>query len=531
MSRRCFVVRDQAVVLVPESSEVTAAFPDAVRVSPGVVGVAHRPAETEKLRALGFEVESPVLVHYGFPGAKPFAVQRATVELLTMHRRCYVLNSFGTGKTLSALWAFDYLRSIGEAKRLLVVAPLSTLRFVWEAEIYKRLPHLRPVVLHGTRRQRVDLLRVTADVYIINHDGLKVIADELAKRTDIDCVVIDELTAFRSASTQRSRVARALFNPKPRVWGMTGSPTPNAPSDAHGQLMLVRPGSVVRSAAAFRDAVMYKVGPFRWVPRVDAPELLSKLFTPAVRFSLDDVVELPDIVYRYVDVAVAEEAKQLYDELQKWMVTYLERGEEAKKIIALHEGALWTKLLQVATGFVYGLRSNATDVEREAFAVWPEPRLDALIDIINDVDGKLIVWVPYVHTKTGVCARLKKEGIKHAAVSGETSAKERTAIFSDFQHDASLRVLVAHPRCAAHGVTLTAARTCVWYGPVADQELFEQANARIRRVGQTGKQLILMLCGFPIERKVYARLQCKQSLQGKLLDLLKEATKQRGGDG
>lgn len=525
--RRCAVSREAALVLVPDTEDIRAAFPDASVITPGVIGVPHRPKETLKLRELGFDVENPALVHYRFSGAVPFSVQRATVDLLTTHNRCYVLNNFGTGKTLSALWAFDYLRSVGEATRLLVVAPLSTLRAVWAAEIYRRLPHLKVVVLHGTRQQRVRLLDMPADVYVCNHDGLKVIANELGKRDDIDCVVIDELTAFKVAASQRSRVARALFRDKPRVWGMTGSPTPNAPSDAHGQLLLVRPDSVVRSASAFRDAVMYRVGPFRWVPRVDAAELLAKLFTPAVRFSLDDAVELPEIVYRELHVPLADEAQELYDELQRWLVTYIEQNsDEAKKIVALNEGALWAKLLQVATGYVYGLSTRAlTEAERKAFTVWPEPRLAALVDVIRDVDGKVIVWVPFLHTMKGISERLKKEGIRHALVSGDTPQRERAVVFGDFQRsDSDLRVLVAHPRCAAHGVTLTAAHVSVWFGPVADNELFEQANARIRRAGQTKRQLVLMLYGTKLEQKVYKKLQNKQALQGKLLGLLREVT-------
>jgi len=80
-------------------------------------------------------------------------------------------------------------------------------------------------------------------------------------------------------------------------------------------------------------------------------------------------------------------------------------------------------------------------------------------------------------------------------------------------------VLVAHPECVAHGITLTAADTIVWFGPITSNETYEQANARIRRVGQKHKQQIIHLQSTAVEKKVYRMLQNQANVQDSFLKM------------
>ena len=130
-----------------------------------------------------------ILSEYAFPmkKGKPFESQKQSCVMAVNDPRGYVLNDVGTGKTLIPLWAYDYLRSIGKATIMLVVAPLSTLEDRWATELLTHFPHLRFKILHGTREQRlVNLARKNINVFIINHHGLYVILDELKARKDID---------------------------------------------------------------------------------------------------------------------------------------------------------------------------------------------------------------------------------------------------------------------------------------------------------------------------------------------------------
>ena len=83
-------------------------------------------------------------------------------------------------------------------------------------------------------------------------------------------------------------------------------------------------------------------------------------------------------------------------------------------------------------------------------------------------------------------------------------------------------MLVANATTMSHGLTLTAATTIVWYAPVHSNEVYEQACARVRRPGQTRTTVIAHIAGSDIERRVYKRLQEKQSMQGVLLEMMKE---------
>lgn len=106
---------------------------------------------------------------------------------------------------------------------------------------------------------------------------------------------------------------------------------------------------------------------------------------------------------------------------------------------------------------------------------------------------------------------------------GDVPQQQRAQIFNAFQNSTKHKALVAHPNTMAHGLTLTAADTIIWFSPITSLEIFEQANARIRRVGQKHKQQVLMFAGTPVEKKVYATLRRKQSVQDQLLAMF-EAT-------
>ena len=178
---------------------------------------------------------------------------------------------------------------------------------------------------------------------------------------------------------------------------------------------------------------------------------------------------------------------------------------------------MFGKLLQTSIGWVYGDDGKTYELDNHA-------RIDALLDIIDSADGKLLVFSPYISSMDGIGRALKKEGIDHATVSGDTPLKERSDIFQKFQNTAELKVINAHPQCMSHGLTLTAADTVVWFGPVTNLETYEQANARITRVGQTRKQQVIRLLASPVERMTYDRLMLRRSLQDSVLDMIAELT-------
>src|SRR5262245_52527500 len=276
---------------------------------------------------------------YDWAGGTPFHVQEKTVELMTENPRCFVLNSQGTGKTKAALWSFDYLQRLHIVKRMLVVAPLSTLRFTWVREIFTTIPRLSYAVLHGTPEKRRKLLAQPVDVYIINHDGLKLMEQEIIAREDIDVLCIDEIAIFRNRS-QRTEAVKRVAGTKQVVWGMTGAPMPNAPTDVYQQARIVLPSNVPKFFSTFRDTTMYRLNQFKWAPRRGAQEVALRALQPNVRYSLDDVTELPPFISRRQDIEIGPKQKKIYDDVRRASFTMLEKGV----IKAANAGAVMSKL-------------------------------------------------------------------------------------------------------------------------------------------------------------------------------------------
>ena len=476
----------------------------------------HQPKETFLLRKFGFDVPAPVLTQYQWPGASsPFDVQKKTCSLLTNEPRSYVLNGMGTGKTKAALWSWDYLRNEGLCGKLLVLAPLSTLNFVWAREVFNTLPHRKCVVLHGTKKQRLERLNEDVEIFILNHDGIKVLEKELTARTDIDVMVVDELAVCRNAASARTKSTRKLAARMKFVWGMTGSPIPNCPTDAWAEATIVTPHTVPKYFGRFRENLMLRVSQFKWVPKEDAVERAFDALQPAVRFTLDDVVELPDCVERTVDVELGPKQAAVY----KNVVEKCYAAVQSKEITAANAGAVMMKLLQISTGWVYS-------ADQTTVALDNDNRIQALLDALQATERKVLVFVPFKHALAGIGEALTREGIDFATVSGDTSEKDRSQIFNLFQNTQKYRVLLAHPQCLAHGVTLTAASTVIWFAPVTSLEIYDQANHRIRRVGQKHKQLLLHLQSTPVEKRIYSMLRNKQKVQDQLLALFEEASRE-----
>jgi len=512
-----FVSEKHKLIGVPAIGEVMNVFPDAKKVTyqgDQFALLPHGIDETKFLRNIGFQAPAPVLSQYSWAGGVPFDVQKRTVAMMTMNKRAYVLNGMGTGKTKSALWAWDFLRSIGQANKMLVVAPLSTLNFTWAKEVFTTLPGVTVEVLHGTKAKRLTRLgNMNAQIYVVNHDGLGVIAEELANRTDIDTVVLDELAVYRNSRATRSKIVRKLVSDRKWVWGLTGSPTPNEPTDAWGQCQILTPNTVPKYFNRYRDDLMVKVSQFRWVAKKDAIDRVFQAMQPSVRYTLDDVVELPDLVERIVEIEMGTKQTKVYEQMERHARALV----DSREIDAMNAGAVLNKLLQISTGYVYTRDKGIVSLDNEA-------RMTALVDAVNSTDRKVIVFSPFVHALNGIFERLTHEGYEARVISGDTSKRERDETFTLFQNTESVKVLVAHPQTMAHGLTLTAADTIIWFAPLPNLEIFEQANARIRRIGQKHKQQILMFCATRAERRMYHKLRTKQNVQNMLLDLFAEAS-------
>ena len=467
--------------------------------------------EMQRLVRLYGDAPNPMEKEYDWPGLyTPFVHQRITASYLALRDRCFCFNEAGTGKTSSAIWAADYMMNKGLIKRVLVICPLSIMYSAWQADIFKTAMHRTVAVAHGDNSKRKKVISGEYEFVIINFDGVATVEDEISK-AGFDLIVIDEANAYKTVSTKRWKTLAKLITPTTRLWMMTGTPASQSPLDAFGLAKLVNPAGVPRFFGAWRDKVMHQITRFKWVPKPTNKTDVYNALQPAIRFEKADCLDLPDVVYQTREVPLTYQVDKYYRALKKEMLITA-AGEQ---ISAVNAAAMLSKLLQISGGAMY------TDT-KEVVEFDVSPRLNALMEVLDETQHKVIVFVPYTHTILLVSKFLNQQGVVNEVINGAVPARERSEIINRFQTQTNPRVLIIQPQAASHGVTLTAADTVVFWSPVMSVETYLQCIARIDRVGQKNSMTVVHLQGSEAERRVYAMLQGKVDSHESLVELYKQ---------
>jgi SNF2-related domain len=479
------------------------------------------------------------------PGKTPLPHQKIYANFTALHPRMFNLGDPGTMKTLSTLWAMDYLMlQSRERFRCLIVAPLTILETTWANAIFRNFLGRRSFeILTGTPERRLKKLAADVDIYLINHDGIKVgahfrrkvdprhpnqkrveldgLSAELANRQDIKLVVIDEAHGFGDATSGRSAVANMLFGmgKRPMLKQLTGTPNATAPTDCYGMARLSN-NAFGKSYGRFRLETMIKVTDFKWVPQKDGYDKARRLLTPAVRFGLDEIWNGPPMTVqrRKVELTDAQKAemKRLRTELQII-------SQSGHAISAANESAARQKLIQLSLGAVY-------DSEHVAHPIDATPRYRELEEIIESTERKIVVFVPITSVVHLVVRYLreawkkKKVPWKCDFINGEVKAgKERDAVINAFVSDPDFRLVVADPQTATEGINeFVIADTVVWFGATDRAKAWIQGNARVRRPGQKYPSTCFQLVSNKLEEEIFDRLETNTSMQGLMLDAIRK---------
>lgn len=256
---------------------------------------------------------------------------------------------------------------------------------------------------------------------------------------------------------------------------------------------------------------MRQINHFLWVPRLDAEKVVNEAMQPAIRFIREKCLDLPPVLYQTREIDLTPLQNKAYGDMLRTLRADV-RGQviDAKTLLVMA-----TKLVQIACGAAY----INPDGKQETVFIPAKHRLDEMLSVIEEARASVIVFVPFVGVLKAVGEYLKSNSIAFAEIHGGVSQKARDEIFHKFQTEKTIPVIVAAPATMSHGLTLTAADTIIWFGPITKNEVVQQANARISRPGQTRNQLIVYIQGSPIEELIYERLRNKQEFQEELLKL------------
>ena len=461
--------------------------------------------ECRVLKNLGVkDVPSPILTRYNWPGKyKPMAHQIDTAAFLTMHKKAFVFSEPGTGKTLSALWAADYLMQRGDVRRCLILCPLSIMQSAWLGDLNNSIIHRSAIVAHHTQAsRRIEMVQQDYEFVIANYDGLNLIADEIVNDGRFDLVIVDEANAYKTMTTRRWKALKYILNAKTHLWMMTGTPASQSPADAYGLAKLVNPDGVPKFFTGWRDSVMNKVTQFKWAPKPTAPQLVFDALQPAIRFTKAECLDLPPVLTMVREIPLTPQQAKYYNLLKERMVMQA-AGET---ITAINAAAAVSKLLQISCGAAY------TD-DKEVVEFDAAPRLGVLEEILEETSRKVIIFALFRSTIDAIHTHLLKKNIETECIHGDISPSKRADTIRRFQSEPNPRVLVMQPQASAHGITLTAADTVVFFGPLMSVEQYIQCIARADRKGQNSdKVTVIHIQGSPIEKKMF------KALEGKVAD-------------
>ena len=506
------IINGKALLLkLRNPNRVTETIPKSKATGPHEVAVSWGVDEVQTLRSLGVKAPSPISGRYDWPGRyKPMDHQKTTAEFMTLHKKSFCFNEQGTGKTASAIWAADFLMKQGKVRRALIICPLSIMDSAWRADLFEVAMHRTVDVAHGDAKKRKQIINGGSEFVVINFDGVEIVEEDI-RNGGFDLIIVDEATHYKNAQSKRWKCLNRLVTDDTWLWMMTGTPAAQSPLDAFGLAKLVNPTAVPRYFGSFRDQVMMKITQFKWMAKPGATEAVYNALQPAIRFTKEECLDLPDMTYVKRQVELTRQQKKYYNELKNKLVMEA-AGEE---VTAANAAIVMNKLLQISAGAVY--TDDGSTLEFDI-----KNRYNVLREVIDESSQKVLVFVPFRHTIDVLVGKLRKDGFTTEVIRGDVPATKRTEIFKRFQETPDPKILVIQPQSAAHGVTLTAANTVVWWGPTSSLETYAQANARVHRSGQKHPCTVVQLQGSAVEKHVYALLDNRIDVHTKIIDLYKQ---------
>ena len=392
---------------------------------------------------------------------------------------------------------------------MLVVAPKRVAQSVWmqEAAKWDHTKHLQVVRVLGNAAERRAALAKSADVYVINRENVAWLVEEVGRKWDFDMVVLDELSSFKSRSSQRWKAIRKVRSRIKRMVGLTGTPAPNGLIDLWAQIFLLDGGEALEHTLGGYRERYFKPGRcsgtvvYEWVPRLGAEEAIYKrLEGLCVSMKTIDHIRMPERVDNLIKVPLSAKAKQIYDEMQRDALVEL----QGETITAANAAAVTNKLLQLAQGAVYDDEKN--------WHVIHDAKLDALEDIVEAANGKpVLVYYAF------------KSDLGRLKCNFPDAVELKTDDDVERWNDQQIPMLLAHPDSAGHGLNLQSGGSImVWFGLTWSLEKYQQANARLYRQGQKDAVVIHhIIAEGTVDERIMRVLGGKASLQDELMEAVK----------
>jgi len=398
---------------------------------------------------------------------------------------------------------------------VLIVAPLSILS-VWEAEFAQFAAFdYALAVLTGDGAKKADTLRhmngTALQVAVVNYESAWRMERELSAWGP-DLIVCDEGHKIKTHNISASKAMHRLGAKAGYRLLLTGTLITNKAIDVFSPYKFLNPTIFGTSFYAFRSRYFDMVGYGNHTPVLKKSmeaELSARLHSIAYRAAKADCLDLPETTDVVRQVELEPAARKIYRSLVKESFAELASGEVTAPNVL-------TRLLRLSqlTGGFLGNDENAA-VQQISSA-----KLSAMEDILDSAvaEGqKLVIIARFLPEIRAICKELDGRGLRYACITGEV--QDRAAQVAQFQNDPDVPVFVGQIATAGLGLTLTAASTMVFYSLDYSMSNYEQAKARIHRVGQRNPcTYIHLIAKGTVDEKVLTALRNKADLAKALVD-------------
>ena len=446
---------------------------------------------------------------------KPHDYQEYSINWILAHEKAGLFLDMGLGKTSCTLTAINELMyNSFDISKVLIIAPKRVAESTWSDEIAKweHLKHLRISIIAGTKKQRIEAINTEADVYTLGRDNVVWLTEYLQEhkiKWPFDMLVLDELSSFKDSKSKRFKALKKITPLIKRVVGLTGTPTPNSLIELWPQMYLLDRGERLgKTQSAYKGRYFYPISgqgfiTYKWGLKEGAEKAIyDKISDACVSMKAEDHLKMPERVDNYISIDLPEQVKRSYKEFEKEKV--LEIMDDV--LTAANAAAVAGKLLQFANGCVYDDDKNTHFVHR--------CKLDALKEIVDTSQGQpLLVFYNFKHDYEALMSEFKHLNPKKL---------ETPQDIKDW-NDGKTQMVLAHPASIGHGLNIQAGgHIIVWYGLTWSLELYQQANARLYRQGQTESVIVHHLVSKgTMDERVIEILKGKDKTQSALMEAVK----------
>lgn len=414
----------------------------------------------------------------------------------------------GMGKTIASLTVIEELKNnYFEDVKALVIAPKRVAEDTWPNEHIKwdHLKDLKIVKIMGSPVERQRALRQEGDIYIITRDNLAWLVDLLGTAWDFNTIIIDELSSFKSNTSIRFKKLRKVRPRIERLIGLTGTPAPNGYEDLWAQIYLLDRGERLgKSLTEFRRRyfiTLYRHGYNEYELRSGAKDEIDEAIKDiCISMKARDYLKLEEPLYINRMAKLNKKEFELYKKMERDAIIEIDETD----IAALNAAAVTTKLLQLSNGAIY--------TEDRDVIVIHEQKLEVLEELIDEANGEpVLVFYNFKHDKDRIIKRFKEVRV----LDTEKDIKD--------WNEGKIKILLAHPASAGHGLNLQAGgHIVIWFGLTWSLELYQQANARLNRQGQKeAVRIYHILAENTVDERVLEVLNGKNIRQEDLLRKLK----------